>query len=58
MEGNPKSHCDAFYIDIIGIKKIKIDIEGNKNDFVWFFGGRRAEELTLEGDGTMRIWFD
>ncbi|MBD5165229.1 hypothetical protein [Helicobacter sp.] len=52
---NPRSHCDTFYIDLIGIKELKF---GSNDKFVWFMGGKIPDELSLENDGTLRVWFD
>lgn len=52
---NPRSHCDTFYIDLIGIKGFRFGL-GVKS--VWFFGGKNPDELSFENDGTLRIWFD
>lgn len=52
---NPRSHCDTFYIDLIGIKGFRF---GLGVESVWFFGGKNPDELSFENDGTLRVWFD
>ncbi|WP_300764438.1 hypothetical protein [Helicobacter sp. UBA3407] len=52
---NPRSHCDTFYIDLLGIKGFRF---GLGVEWVWFFGGKIPDELSLENDGTLRVWFD
>lgn len=51
----PHSHCDTFYIDLIGIKGFRF---GLGVESVVFFGGRIPDELDFENDGTLRVWFD
>ncbi len=52
---NPKTHCDTFYMDLIGIKELKF---GSNDKFSWFMGGKIPDELSFENDGTLRVWFD
>lgn len=52
---NPKDFCDTFYIDLIGINGFRF---GLGVEFVWFFGGKKPDELSFENDGTLRVWFD
>lgn len=52
---NPRSHCDTFYIDLIGIKGFRF---GLGVEWIWFFGGKNPDELSFENDGTLRVWFD
>ena len=51
----PRSHCDAFYIDLIGIKEFSFRLGV---EWVWFFGGKTPDELIFENDGTLRVLFD
>ena len=51
----PHSHCDTFYIDLIGIIGFRFGFGETRKEF---FGGHIPDELVFENDGTLRIWFD
>ena len=53
--GNPRSHCDTFYIDLLGIKGFRF---GLGVEHISFFGGKIPDEIDFENDGTLRVWFD
>ena len=52
---NPRSHCDTFYIDLIGIKGFRF---GLGVEWIWFFGGKNPDELSFENDGTLMVRFN
>lgn len=51
----PQSHCDTFYIDLIGIKGFKFGLEDESKPFL---GGKIFDEIDFQKDGTLRVWFD
>lgn len=54
LEKGVLSHCDTFYIDLIGIKEVNFN---GDRQYVNFFD-RKPDELDICKDGTLRIWFD
>lgn len=47
-------HIDTFYIDIINLTKLDPNFTGSR----FLFGGAIPDELSIEEDGTLRLWFD
>lgn len=48
------SHIDTFYIDIIHLTELDQNFKGNRS----LFGGAIPDELDIDDDGTLRLWFD
>ena len=47
------SHIDTFYIDIIHLTKLDPNFTGS----LFLFGGAIPDELCIEEDGMLRLWF-
>lgn len=54
LERGKYSHIDTFYIDIIHLTKLDPNFTGS----LFLFGGAIPDELEIEDDGTLRLWFD
>ena len=54
LERGKYSHIDTFYIDIIHLTKLDPNFTGS----LFLFGGAIPDELEIEYDGTLRLWFD
>lgn len=54
LERGKYLHIDTFYIDIINLTKLDPNFTGS----LFLFGGVIPDELSIEDDGTLRLWFD
>lgn len=54
LEKGKYSHIDTFYIDIIHLTKLDPNFTG----WLFLFGGATPDELSIEDDGTLRLWYD
>ena len=54
LEKGEYSHIDTFYIDIINLTGLDQNFKGNHS----LFGGAIPDELDIDDDGTLRLWFD
>ena len=48
------SHIDTFYIDIVNLTMLDQNFKGNHSLFGWAI----PDELDIDDDGTLRLWFD
>ena len=54
LERGEYSHIDTFYIDIIHLTKLDPNFTG----WLFLFGEAIPDELSIEDDGTLRLWYD
>lgn len=54
LERGEYSHVDTFYIDIVNLTMLDPNFTGS----LFLFGGAIPDELGIEDDGTLRLWFD
>ena len=54
LERGKYSHIDTFYIDIVNLTMLDQNFKGNHS----LFGGAIPDELDIDDDGTLRLWFD
>lgn len=54
LEMGEYSHIDTFYIDIIHLTELDPNFTGS----LFLFGGAIPDELEIEEDGTLRLWFN
>ena len=56
IERGEETHVDTFYIDILGLNKLNIDLM--PYGCADILGGAIPDELGIEADGTLRLWYD
>jgi iroE protein len=54
LERGKYSHIDTFYIDIVNLTMLDQNFKGTYS----LFGGAIPDELDIDDDGTLRLWFD